>query len=232
MERVLHAAPDVPTLLSLLPKGATVADVGCFGWRWSNQCTQLGLNYWGLDQQEPAHRPESTDFSMIDGMGHFHAKDAQFDVVIASHVLEHLVNPMPFVEQCRRVCKPGGIVWFETPSEHSLLTPSYDVLHDDKFVSFWDDPTHVRPYTPMALYRIAIAFNMRPLGIQRAMYGDLPSVRMCAQKIDDSPMRYVTLVGCQDKTLAGVWQYIWQSPLAAPSELALSVHSKMQAECL
>lgn len=227
MNEVLNKAIDIPSLLSLLPEGGKVADIGCFGWRWASICAGRNLEYWGLDQQKPPYQPAQAQFAQINQDGTLMVGDEMFDVVILSHVLEHLQNPMPLVEECRRICKPGGIIWIETPSEHSILIPSYDSVQEDRFLSFWDDPTHVRPYTPMALYRIAISFNLWPIGIQRVMYGDLPSVRICAQKIDNTPMRYVTLVACQDKSLDGVWQHIWQRSIPEQSELSKRVSQVM-----
>ena len=31
-----------------------------------------------------------------------------------------------------------------------------------EFFSFWDDPTHLKPWSPAALYRLAISFGFRP----------------------------------------------------------------------
>ncbi len=43
-------------------------------------------------------------------------KDNSVDVVIASDVLEHLVNPYNFVGEAYRVLKPGGYIVLDTPN--------------------------------------------------------------------------------------------------------------------
>lgn len=43
-----------------------------------------------------------------------------FDLVTASHVIEHVADPRAFAEKVRRILRPGGIFWFETPNIGSL----------------------------------------------------------------------------------------------------------------
>lgn len=43
-----------------------------------------------------------------------------FDLVVASHVIEHVPDPKGFTEKVWRVLKPGGIFWFETPNVGSV----------------------------------------------------------------------------------------------------------------
>lgn len=46
--------------------------------------------------------------------------DAQFDLVYASHVIEHVEDPKAFTQKVFRILKPGGVFWFETPNIGSL----------------------------------------------------------------------------------------------------------------
>jgi len=43
-------------------------------------------------------------------------RDETFDVVIASHVIEHLEHPELFVREARRVLKCGGVLKLRTPN--------------------------------------------------------------------------------------------------------------------
>lgn len=61
-------------------------------------------------------------------------EDDTYDIVEASHVLEHLVNLLPAVEEIWRVMKPGGQLYVAVPYGSS----------DDAF----EDPTHVRQFFP------------------------------------------------------------------------------------
>lgn len=56
------------------------------------------------------------------------------ELVYGAHLMEHLRNPLPMMQELWRVCKPGAIAVFECPYGSS----------DDAF----EDPTHVRPIFP------------------------------------------------------------------------------------
>ena len=42
--------------------------------------------------------------------------DARFDVVVSMDVIEHLPNPLPWLEDALRVLKPGGSLFLTTPN--------------------------------------------------------------------------------------------------------------------
>ncbi|MFC2059499.1 class I SAM-dependent methyltransferase [Chloroflexota bacterium] len=71
--------------------------------------------------------------------GPFPFEDNYFDFVFSKSVLEHVRNTENIVKETYRVLKPGGI--------SVQLTP--DWATDYKY--FWDDPTHVRPFTRKGL---------------------------------------------------------------------------------
>jgi 2-polyprenyl-3-methyl-5-hydroxy-6-metoxy-1,4-benzoquinol methylase len=43
-----------------------------------------------------------------------------FDLVLASDVIEHVTDPAPFLAGCRRVLRPGGLLFLATPNRYSL----------------------------------------------------------------------------------------------------------------
>lgn len=63
---------------------------------------------------------DATDLSSI--------TDNEYDFLVASHVLEHLANPLRALEEFRRVLKPGGAIL--------VLVPNREKIFD-----------HRRPYT-------------------------------------------------------------------------------------
>ncbi len=42
--------------------------------------------------------------------------DARFDAVVSMDVVEHLVDPLPWLEEALRVLKPGGLLFLTTPN--------------------------------------------------------------------------------------------------------------------
>lgn len=83
--------------------------------------------------------------------------DASVDAITCMHVVEHLGNLKNLFQEIRRVLKPGGRVYFETPHPKTLTLPSAA----GKFtLNFHDDPTHVRLVTVEELARHADAVGL------------------------------------------------------------------------
>lgn len=194
--RVEAVCPTSVDLVQALAKDSVVVDIGCFGWRLSEAALASGAVLIGVDQVEPPGRPSHARFvhssdSVID------LPDDSCDLVVAGHVLEHVADAVRFAINLFRIVKPGGRVWIESPSELGCQAVSSGDPEDHRFLSFWDDPQHVRPWTPGALYRLAITCQAIPLAIQRGQTGDVPVSTMLALKpefVRGKPaMRYVTL---------------------------------------
>ncbi len=65
--------------------------------------------------------------------------DESIDFVTMNAVIEHIKNPDNIFKEIRRVLKINGLVFVRTPNW----------LLDHK--NFYNDPTHVKPYTPKSL---------------------------------------------------------------------------------
>lgn len=104
--------------------------------------------YWGVDRNSvradaeiTGHHPlDRFDALDLDTQTIEHIPDASFDVVCASHVLEHLREPVEVVHQAARKLRSGGIIYLEYPSRQSLTLPSMPGT-----LNFFDDPTHRTP---------------------------------------------------------------------------------------
>lgn len=75
--------------------------------------------------------------------------DHALDYVIASHVLEHVANPVAALAEWYRVLRPGGIIYLVVPDrratwEHTRgLTPVAHLLEDFRRGTTACDPTHI-----------------------------------------------------------------------------------------
>ncbi len=69
----------------------------------------------------------------------FPFEDNSFDFVFSKSVMEHVTNVENFFQQASRVLKLGGYALFLTPDWRSQAS------------HFWDDWTHVQPYTRKSL---------------------------------------------------------------------------------
>ena len=75
--------------------------------------------------------------------------------VNASHVVEHLQNLPAFMDECWRICNPGGTLFIETP----------DANGDQNLI--WADPTHVRPYVKHTWVNYYTVEGIEKFGVSR-----------------------------------------------------------------
>jgi SAM-dependent methyltransferase len=176
-----RSCPTSLELVRALPRDATVADVGCYGWLLGEAALSSAADYVGVDRVEPPGRPAHARFALASNAT-IELPDDSCDLVVASHVLEHVATPVELAAELLRIAKPGGRVWIESPSELGCQTIGSMDVEDQHFYSFWDDPTHVRPWTPGALYRLALTCQAIPIAIQRGQTGDVPVCTMLALK--------------------------------------------------
>jgi 2-polyprenyl-3-methyl-5-hydroxy-6-metoxy-1,4-benzoquinol methylase len=108
--------------------GATLLDLGCADRFLEPACTNEGWNYTGLDYND-------VDFEV----GKLSVAANSVDIAISLAVIEHLREPENFISEIFRCLKPGGLIY--------LSTPNFQL----DWKNFYNDPTHVRPYTPTSL---------------------------------------------------------------------------------
>jgi 2-polyprenyl-3-methyl-5-hydroxy-6-metoxy-1,4-benzoquinol methylase len=109
LEKALMLPPDNrPGVLDIgCATGALLAHLRDRGWRVTgveiSPCAEYARNERNLDVRslplEENHFPPES-----------------FNVVLASHLIEHLNNPRSFLDETRRILKPGGCVFITTPN--------------------------------------------------------------------------------------------------------------------
>lgn len=171
MPRVLELAGLSPT------KATTVLEIGCgSGWAISYRHPQVRLI--AVDRGS-LYRTE------LEAQGvEFHETDVAteplpineglVDLIILNHLIEHIADCEFLVRQLRRVLRPGGVVYIRTPN-----------LERVKW-SFWDDYTHVKPFTPRALDHL-----MRTVGFERRFMLDSDHPRIFLDTLTDGRLRRV-----------------------------------------
>jgi SAM-dependent methyltransferase len=137
------SAEDVAIIRRLLPGARRIVDVGCGRGGFVQACAgSLGFD------SEPAAaricRAQHLPFVLGDAEHLPFASDS-LDVVRAKEIIEHLPDPLPMLRGIARALKPGGFFLSHTPSHFSALYPVNN---------FWDDYTHVRPYSKFGLRRL------------------------------------------------------------------------------
>lgn len=77
--------------------------------------------------------------------------DDTFDLVYASHVIEHVEDPKGFTQKIFRILRPGGIFWFETPNIGSLDAR----IFRNKHWGGYHFPRHWFFFDPASIKRLA-----------------------------------------------------------------------------
>ncbi len=172
LKRILKPWPPehIKNLYLQVPKQGNILDVGCVGFRQvelaqisgRNDLKHYGVDYCDLDTK----LPEGFVFTRADlNEEKLPYADDTFDLVMACHIIEHVKKPVEFFGDCLRICKPGGVVYFEAPSERTLMLPGMPFSHEAfHSLSFYDDPTHCsRPWSPQSFFRLAKYYSCEPI---------------------------------------------------------------------
>lgn len=76
-------------------------------------------------------------------------RDRSFDLVVVSHLLEHVYRPVDFLEGVRRVLAPGGSLLVAVPNLDSMMAR----LFGPYLLSGYSVPRHLVHFTPSSLHR-------------------------------------------------------------------------------
>ncbi len=103
---------------------------------------QLGYEVYAVEANRKfiSNFPKEMNVTVQDvGKTKLNFPNAYFDFIYLSHVIEHIKDQGLFWSELNRVLKLGGKI--------ALMTPNFSVTHK----TFYDEPTHVQPFTKVGL---------------------------------------------------------------------------------
>jgi SAM-dependent methyltransferase len=105
-----HAHKAQITLCTLIPPGSRVLEVGCGNGSSMREIKQRteNITYIGCDLSHKEWAGLDTSTLTVMSADRLSLPSASFDVVLSMYVIEHLVFPACFLNECWRVLKPGG----------------------------------------------------------------------------------------------------------------------------
>ena len=133
----------------------TVLDAGCGEGRFLEMADSRGFKVKGFDKNSDLVklcRSKKLDVSKGDMEQKLPYEDGSFDGIYCTNVLEHTTDPAFSLYEFRRILKPGGLL--------ILAVPEFSK-------SFYDDWTHMRPFTKVTLERLAKSVGFRKFSVKR-----------------------------------------------------------------
>ena len=98
--------------------------MGCGKGEFLKLLVAKGIEAIGLDTNHNAiEAARSAGLNAIDADPRDYAASTteKFDVVCHFQVLEHVPEPLPFLETCAKLLKPDGEIWMATPNQNSFI---------------------------------------------------------------------------------------------------------------
>lgn len=132
--------------------GGRLLEVGCGYGYFLDECREHFVERIGVEMSPAAARAAAelsgaTVHSSIDEV----PADARFDLVFASHVIEHVYEPVSFTKRLLRHLEPGGAIVYSTPDMGSLwrklLGARWPSFKYPEHVAFFDGETLNRLFT-------------------------------------------------------------------------------------
>lgn len=120
----------------------SILDLGCGDQFLNLQITKDKKDYLGLDIDDLNFENDS-----------FPLDDSSIDLILSYSVIEHIQDPSIFLNESLRVLKTGGYFVIETPNWNY------------SFKDFYNDYTHVKPYTPNSIIDIMKGFGFTSMGV-------------------------------------------------------------------
>lgn len=121
-QRIKTVVPHIENNFSL-DSGTKVLEVGCgFGVTLNEIYEKYGSNVYAIEPSDES-REKIRDFGSIKIIGRYaeeleslYSQDVKFDVIIFSHVLENIIDPLKIIDFAKKCLHDGGIIYIQTPN--------------------------------------------------------------------------------------------------------------------
>ncbi|MGE4537551.1 MAG: methyltransferase domain-containing protein [Desulfovibrio sp.] len=128
---------------SVHPAPRRILEIGCQRGDLLYGLKQHGFAVVGADVCDTAREFAARHYGLTVHPGAFPptAEEGAFDAVILSHLIEHIVDPVAFLDAVKRYLAPGGVVCIETPGLDTMLFDlfgtAYNMIRPPEHISFF-----------------------------------------------------------------------------------------------
>ncbi|HOQ05882.1 MAG TPA: class I SAM-dependent methyltransferase [Anaerohalosphaeraceae bacterium] len=172
----LFNIPFLKRILGRLNSDSQVLDVGCGNGAFLYSLRQkTNCQVFGIELSEKAVESAKVCYGLnvfcgtVEG---YQAEENAFDLITAWSVLEHVPDPMGFLQIVSRMVKPGGWFCIKTPNVRSLNA----CLFRDKWYAL-DSPRHLFLFSPRT---IRCYFQQNGLDVQSILYDGSSKTTLCS----------------------------------------------------
>jgi len=174
------------------PAAASVLEIGCLHGHLLHGLRQHGFSVAGADICDSARQYALSTYGVTVHPGEVPPPSLEggFDVLILSHVVEHLIAPVDFLRNASRFLKPGGLCLMEVPGLDTplfrLFGEHFNMVKPPEHINFFDhdsgralhgqaglDVVATQTYSPILEQRTVYFYFLlslaNALGIMRAM---------------------------------------------------------------
>lgn len=126
-------------------------DIGCFKGHLLTAAHKRGWSVYGteISRQAVAYARQKAQLSVFLGSLEAAAYPTRsFDAIVMLDVIEHLSDPLEYLREIRRILRPGGGLYLDTPNYSSLTRRFYG----KEWANFF--PWHQYYFTPQTLSRL------------------------------------------------------------------------------
>jgi len=152
------AAADLDLMRRTAREARYVLDIGAGRGGFVAEARRRGIEAWALDA-EPAAAAIWARNGVAGVLGDAFEppfREAAFDIVRLKELIEHVEQPRRLVAAASALLRDGGRLIAHVPSPYSQFYPAGN---------FWDDYTHVRPFSRLGLRRLMEDSGLRVLRI-------------------------------------------------------------------
>lgn len=132
-------------LYPVFPKNTKVLDIGCGRGEFLYELQKRGCECWGVDLTKSAIRTAKDRFNLQNLFAmkleeFFQEKELpKFDIITSFEVIEHLDDPLSFIQGIKKHIKPKGKIILSTPSRERLMRDMYEWDFPPWHISRWNE---------------------------------------------------------------------------------------------
>ncbi len=175
-------------------KTGNILDLGCGTGAFLDTMKNANWNTTGLEPDKTAREKALKLYGLhLDDSEKFYELPTQtFDVITMWHVLEHVHDLHKYIEQLKKLLKPGGKLFIAVPNY-----TSYDAKVYKEFWAAYDVPRHLYHFSPASMETLLKAHGMK-IENMKPMWYDSVYVSMLSEqyKTGKSNSLKALIIGC------------------------------------